>query len=105
LIAKNEKTKIPKLLFFTFAFSGIMISFVYSELSISFYKYYQGMEDEELNKLTFFTSMIEGCGEFLGGLILALFASKMKNVVFYYFLNGLLFIGSTLIMWQGFEQK
>jgi Na+/alanine symporter len=50
------------LLFFVFAFSGIMISFVYSELSVTFYKEYADMEVEVLNKLTFVTSMIEGCG-------------------------------------------
>lgn len=35
-----------------------MISFVYSELSVTFYKYYPDMEAEELNKLTFVTFMV-----------------------------------------------
>lgn len=46
------------MLFFVFAFSGIMISFVYSELSVTFYQYYTDMADEDLNKLTFVTFMI-----------------------------------------------
>lgn len=33
-------------MFFVFAYSGIMISFVFGLLSIAFYQYYGDMEDE-----------------------------------------------------------
>jgi hypothetical protein len=42
--------------------SGIMISFVYGQFSILFYKYYTDLSKEELNKLTFTTFIIEGAG-------------------------------------------
>ena len=80
-----------------------MISYVYSELSICFYRYFGEMGDEQLNKLTFSTFMVEGCGEFAGGLVLALFASRMEKIVFFNLANSLLFMGSVLLMWQGFE--
>lgn len=99
----EQSNKIPKLLFFTFAFSGVMISYVYSELSICFFRYYSEMEDEQLNKLTFTTFMVEGCGEFVGGLLLALFAHKMQQIVLFNLANSLLFVGSVVVMWQGFE--
>ena len=49
--------------------------------------------------------MIEGCGEFLGGLTLALFASKLKNMVLFNFLNSLLFVGGVIMIWRGFEAE
>lgn len=103
LAMAGHSNKIPRLLFFTFAFSGVMISYVYSEFSICFYRYYSEMEAEQLNKLTFVTFMVEGCGEFVGGLLLALFAHKMDKVVFFNLANSLLFVGSVVAMWRGFE--
>ena len=103
LAVAGHSNKIPRLLFFTFDFSGVMISYVYSEFSICFYRYYGEMEAEQLNKLTFTAFMVEGCGEFAGGLLLALFAHKMRQVVFFNLANSLLFVGSVVAMWLGFE--
>jgi hypothetical protein len=46
--------------------------------------------------------MIEGCGEFLGGLTLGLLASRMKKMVMFNFLNSILFVVGVILMWQGF---
>lgn len=94
--------RIPKLLFFVFGFSGVMISFVYGEFSIAFYDYYSEMEPEELNKLTFITFMIEGVGELAGGLTLAFFSKKMKKLVLYNTIIGCCFILCVFAIWQGF---
>lgn len=60
------------------------------------------MAKEDLNELTFKIFMIEGCGEFLGGLILALFAKKVTNLPLTYTLNGLLFLASLILISFGF---
>ena len=88
-----------------FGYSGIMISFVFGLFSLAFYQYYGEMEAEELNRLTFVAFMIEGCGEFVGGLAVALFAHKMKRTVLFNFLNSLLFLGCVVGMWRGFELR
>lgn len=49
--------------------------------------------------------MIEGFGEFLGGLALGLFASRLKKIVMFNFFNSILFIVGVVLMWQGFEGK
>lgn len=57
---------------------------------MAFYEYYREMEAEELNRLTFVTFMIEGCGEFVEALVvMILFAHK----VLFNFFNSLLFMG------------
>ena len=58
----TEIKKIPWLLFFSFAMSGVMINFVYSVFSVLFYLYFPDMDKEELNHLTFVAFMMEGCG-------------------------------------------
>ena len=88
-----------------FGYSGIMISFVFGLFSLAFYQYYGEMEAEELNRLTFVAFMIEGCGEFVGGLAVALFAHKMKRTVLFNFLNSLLFLDCVVGMWRGFELR
>jgi hypothetical protein len=47
--------------------------------------------------------MIEGCGEFIGGLIIVLFPKKIKNIAVIYTLNGLLFLGLMVLVHFGFE--
>lgn len=46
--------------------------------------------------------MIEGCGEFVGGLTIALLSKKIKNIGFAYTLNGILFLGTLGILFLGF---
>lgn len=82
-----------------------MISFVFGLFSLAFYEYYGEMEAEELNRLTFVTFMIEGCGEFAGGLAVALLAHRMRRIVLLNFLNSLLFFGCVVALWQGFELR
>ena len=52
----------PYLFYFVFGFSGVILSFVYTELSIAYYHYYPDEQEEALNRLTFLTFMIEGFG-------------------------------------------
>ena len=47
--------------------------------------------------------MIEGCGELVGGLVLVVLASRMEKIVFFNLANSLLFLGSAVLMWQGFR--
>lgn len=99
------KKAIPTLFIFIFALSGVMISFVYGQFSILFYNYYKDMSKEQLNKLTFTAFMVEGCGECLGGLLLAIFSKKITNFPLTYTLNGLLFAGSLILLNFGFENN
>lgn len=102
---QSIKRPIPILFIFIFALSGVMISFVYGQFSILFYKYYKDMSKEELNRLTFTAFMIEGCGECLGGLLLAVFSTKITNIPFTYTINGLLFAASLILLNFGFENN
>ena len=89
---------------FCYIMSGVMISFVYGQFSILFYKYYQNSTKEELNKLTFTAFIIEGAGEFCGGLIIALFSKRIKNLGLLFGLNSLAFLGSVGLVSLGFTE-
>jgi len=54
--------KQPWSIVFCYVMSGVMISFVFGQFSILFYRYYQDLTKEQLNRLTFTAFMIEGVG-------------------------------------------
>lgn len=47
--------------------------------------------------------MIEGCGEFIGGLLVIVFSKKFSNLPLVYTLNGLCFLGAIVLVFFGFE--
>lgn len=81
-----------------------MISFVYGQFSILFYKYYKDIPKEQLNKFTFTAFMIEGVGEFFGGLIVALSSKKITNIGLTFCLTSLTFLASISLLSFGFTQ-
>ncbi len=100
----SAKRRHPWEMVFCYAMSGVMISFVYGQFSILFYKYYTDISKEELNKLTFTAFMVEGAGEFCGGLVIALFSKRVKSVGLLFALNSLAFLGSVGLVSLGFAE-
>lgn len=60
-----------------FAFTGIMAVFT-NIISIIVYRTFD-MDDESLNRLTFIILIFQGLGEALGGIVLAIFSSRMRS--------------------------
>lgn len=66
---------------FIFCFSGIMISFVFCQLSVIFYQTFDEVYGkEELNRVTFVAFVVEGVGEFLGGLSVVFGQAVLKKI-------------------------
>lgn len=84
----------------TFSFSGIIIAFIFSYVSIIIYRTFEkDMSDEELNYLTFILFIFEGIGEFLGGLSMIFLSSRIKDPAKALLVIHFLFILSVIIIY------
>ena len=76
-----------------FAFTGLIVAFIYNTFSIVVYRTFEDkMSDTDLNRLTFLLFIFEGIGEFLGGMFVAIFSNRVRNPAKVYLLIASVFV-------------
>jgi hypothetical protein len=64
-----------------YGFTGVTITFIYVYFSIFMYKTFTDLSAEETYKLTFNVLILEGVGEFLGGMYVVKFADRWPKPI------------------------